>query len=199
MTILNETELKAKNEALFQTGVVGGVTAAKMREYNIDSVESLQSYAGVIAGDSVDNVEVTAAGANWLEYNRNSTSSNQLLSTDYTTGTISVHEPALYFVSIKFNGAWAANEDLILHVHINGTNNPITPIEFAQEGQGTSDPTLISITNVPFIVNSGMITAGGGAADVTLFVSSGTGTFNVNQTTITLSVQYNPLSIRTVG
>jgi len=198
MTILNEAELKAKNDNLFQTGVQGGVTAAKLREYNVDQVESLQSYGSILIGAEVDNISVTNSGSNWTEYTHQAGSS-ALLQPTFFTGTISAFEPALYFVTIRFNGKWNAGEDLSLRVHVNGVENVMTPIELQQEGQGSNDPVLISATDMAFIVNSGMIAAGGGQADITLFVSSTTGTFLVDQTTVTFGARYNPLSIRTVG
>jgi hypothetical protein len=200
MTILNETELKAKNAVLFQTGVTGGITAAKLREYNIDQVESLQSYAGVITGVVVDNVTVTDAGADWTEFSSNSTSENVLIKPEFAAGTVRVKEPALYFVTVRFNGAWAANENMVFHVHVNGADNPYTEIEFSQEGAGAGDPVLVSVTDMAFIVNSSMVAAGGGSgAAITLFISSSSGTFTVDQTKVTFGVKYNPLSIRTVG
>jgi hypothetical protein len=199
MTILNETELKAKNQLLFQTGLVGGTTTAKLREYNIDSIDSMQSYSGVIIGVVVDNVTVDNTGSVWTEFSHDGGAANQLISTDHSTGTLTVSEPGVYFVTVRFNGKWSAGEDLNFEVLVNGSSTPMTPVVFAQEGQGSSDPVLISVTDVELIVDSAMILAGAGSADITLFVKSTTGTFDVDQTTVTFKVRYNPLSIRTVG
>ena len=199
MTILNETELKSTNTADFPTGVIGGTSAADIRGFHVDLIESLKTYGGVISGAVVDNVEVTDVGSTWTEFDTNTTSENELLRPDFTTGIVAVKQPALYFITIRFNGQWPANEDLHFHVHVNGIENSITPIEFNKEGKGTTDPELVSVTDIPFVIDTAMISAGGTEADVTLFMSSSTGTFSVDQTTVTFGVRYSPLSIRTVG
>ena len=72
-------------------------------------------------------------------------------------------------------------------------------LSFGHKGQGTSDPTLLSVGDQAFIVNSTMIAAGGGSADIEIFASSDTGTFTLEQLDITFAASYNPLTIRTVG
>lgn len=200
MAILNETELRAANESLFQTGVVGGITAAKMREWNVDVIESERSYRVVLAGEEVNGINITDAGAVWDHYNASPLSANALLTPDFLTGKISVLEPANYFATIRFNGKWPANEDLNFTLTVNGVGNALTPVSFTKEGKGTNDPELISVTDIDFTVDSGMLAAGiGGAAIVELFVSSLTGPFILDQATVSLSLRYNTLSIRTVG
>ena len=199
MAILNEAELRAANETLFQTGVVGGITAAKVREWNVDVIESDRSYRVVLSGGVVNGISVTNTGVIWDHYDASPYPSNALLTPDFVAGSISAFEPALYFATIRFNGKWPANEDLNFHLHVNGAENTSTPILFSKEGKGINDPELVSVTDLDFIITSAMVAAGAGAAKVELFISSTTGTFTLDQATVTLSLRYDPQSIRTVG
>lgn len=210
MSILNETEIKAKiteYDALIAALEDGGNnTAAEVREtflksseINTDQVESLQSYPGVITdnGITIDNINITGTPTKLTTFSVNSTSPNTVLESDQVNSLIKVYEPALYFVTFRFYGQWSAGEDLKFEIYLNDSPNPITPVAFIQEGAGGSDPIIVSVTDIAYIVNSAAI--GGTNAEISVYVSSTTGDFTVDQLGITFGAEYNPLSIRTVG
>lgn len=212
MTILNEAEIvayKATTAGLITNFADAAQnTALEMRDIlyrqeqtTLDLLESLQSYAGVINDGVVSTIAVSGTPILWTHYTMNSTSANLLLEADWVNSQVKIFEPALYFNTLRFGGDWAVNEDLTFEIYANGAANPLTPISFTQEGQGVGDPLIISITDVAFIIQSALIIDQGGEdyAKVELWVSSATGSFNVNQAGVTFGIEYNPLSIRTVG
>lgn len=200
-TIYNQTELEAAIGDSIYSNTQGDVSGDDVRDRMFDIIASLQSYPGVIDGDAVAGISITATPANIASFNSNATTANELLEADQANDRIKVFEPGLYFITLRFNGSWAANEDLTFELFVNGAANPITPATYTQEGQGAADPIVVSITDIAFIINSSMIAAGPGGtfAELELYVSSATGTFTVDQTSIQLGAEYNPLSIRTVG
>jgi len=198
MTILNETEMNAVIANLAD-GVAN--KAAKVRSIFTDMLQSLQSYGGVLSDGNVVDIGITENPVLWTHYTDAPTSPNLLLEANLASNLIRVKEPALYFLTFRFQGSWAANEDLKFLMYVNGVPNVITPVQIEQEGQGASDPIILSVTDIAFIVNSAMIAAGPGGnyAEVGVFASSDTGPFDVDQEAITFGLEYNPLSIRTVG
>jgi hypothetical protein len=198
MTILNETEL---NASIATINDAGANTAAEVRQVFTDLKDSLQSYGGVIDdGVSVGN-SITTTPTKWTNFSVNQTGPNQMLEADVANNRILVYEPALYFLTLRFQGKWAANEDLRFLVYVNGSPNPISPISFAAEGNGATDPKIVSVTDIAFLINSAMIAGGTGGtqAEVELYFQSDSGTFNLDQDDITMGMESNPLSIRTVG
>jgi len=201
MTILNEAELKANNDAWFTTNGAGLITGANLNTFNIDLIESLQSYPGVISDGLVAGNNITATPTKWTNFTTNDTSPNTIFEADQANSLIKVFEPCLTFITFRFNAQWPANEDLISEIYVNGAPNPITPASVTKEGKGATDPELISVTDIAYVINSAMIAAGpGGAyAEIELFLSSATGPFTLDQIDVLIGAEYNPLSIRTVG
>ena len=201
MTILNEVELNSLNDSRFADNVTGDILPVNHRAHNTDLLESLQAYGGVINDGVVASIEVSAAPIKWTHFTTNSTSPNLLLEADQVNSRVKVYEPGLYFVTLRFQGDWAANENLDFETYVNGASNPITPISVKQEGQGVGDPMFMSITRVAFVIPSSLIIdqGDGDYAAVDLWASSDTGTFDVNQQGVTFGLEYSPLSIRTVG
>lgn len=197
MTVLNQPELEAQI-ATINDG--GANTAAEVRSVFQDMLDSLQSYGGVIKDGQLENISISSTPRKWVEYTQDITSPNDILEADFTNGRVLVKEPGLYYVTLRFFGKWNTGEDLGFELRVNGVANPLTPVKFETEGKGASDPETISVTRIGFVVNSAMVAGGpGGNAAIELYADSQTGTFNVDQEGITLGVEYNPLSIRTVG
>tara|TARA_R100001198_G_C5223003_1_gene204539 strand:+ start:922 stop:1521 length:600 start_codon:yes stop_codon:yes gene_type:complete len=199
MSILNEAELEVLKDSRFANNSTGEISATDLRDHMQDMFDSDKPLSGVITDGIVSNIPITATPTKYDNFTTNITSENEIFVPDQANGRIGVKEPIFGFVSIKLNGAWNNGEDLKIQVYSNGLPNPITPIEFEQEGQGGSDPNLFNIVLVPFIITSSMISAGGGQAWVEMFVSSDTGNFNVNQYDVSFQYQYRVYSIRTVG
>lgn len=201
MAILNQAEIEALIASRFADNATGDITPEDMRDHAQDHLDSLQSYGGVVLDGNSPTNSITATPTLWTRYTSNATSANALLEADYANGRIKVFQPGVYLVTLRTQGKWATNEDLTREVYVNGAANAVTPITFAQEGAGASDPAFVSSSRVTFIITSTMIAAGpGGAfAEVGLYLSSTTGTFNYEQDDITFGLEYNPLSIRTVG
>lgn len=199
MTILSQTALEAAIALLVNDNNAGEVSPADVRGSFQHIIDSMQSYGGVITNGVVADIEVTDAGATWEEFTSNSTSANDLLEADADNNRILVKQSALYFVAFQFLGSWPTIEDLQFEIYVNNAVNSITPIVLPSAGRGAGNPTIVALAEAAFIVNDSMIAAGGGQAPVTLHAKSLTGTFDVDQTDVTLGLRYNPLSIGTVG
>jgi hypothetical protein len=199
MSILSQTALEAAIATLVNDNNAGEVSPLDVRTSFGHIIDSLQSYGGVITDGVVNDIQVTDAGAKWTNFVTNSTSANAVLEADADNDRILVKQPALYFVAFQFLGSWPTNEDLQFEIYVNNAANPSTPIVLPSAGRGAGNPNIVSIAEAAFIVNASMIAAGGGQAAVTLNAKSLTGTFEVDQTDVTLGLRYNPLSIGTVG
>ena len=136
MSILNQTELEAANLALLPSSGVGAISASNHRLMNTHMIESLQSYAGVILDGNVPGISITGTPALYNHFTTDANTPNDIFTSDQANGKIIVKEPCLVFISITYNGQWAANEDLVFMVYINGAANPFTPIELRAQGTG---------------------------------------------------------------
>ena len=189
------------NAAIATISDGGKNTAAKIRSVYTDMLQSLQSYPGVLTDGVVADIDVDATPIKWTHFSNTPTTPNDLLESDLVNNLIKVKQPALYFLTFRFAGQWPTIEDLVFEAYVNGVANPITPIILTEAGLGAANPKNISVTDIAFIVNSAMIAAGpsGTHAVVELWASSSTGAFQVSQADVTFGMEYNPLSIRTVG
>jgi len=210
MTILNRAELDSQIQAdllnFLPTNGNNDITAEDVRNcltsITADQNDSLQAYAGSISGDVVEDIEIFNGEVNAVQlttFNSNDTTENDIFLPSFTNNQIRVKEPAVYFVSVLFNGMWGGTEDLSLGIYVNGVPNTSTPIVISDEGRGIADPLTVAATRLPFVINSAQISAGAGSAAVEIYAWSTTGEFNLDQSSISLGMSYYPLTIRTVG
>ena len=199
MTILNQAEMEAELLTLFPDNITALISPADIRQGHQNIIDSLQGYPGVIDDGVALTNAITATPTKWTNFTTDVTTPNALLEANVANNRVLAKEPGLYFITYRQFGSWPFNEDLRAEIYVNGAPNPFTPISFAKEGQGAGDPSLVSVTDIAFIITSAMITAGGGSAAIELYYSSDTGPFNYDQDDVLMGVEYNPLSIRTTG
>jgi hypothetical protein len=201
MAILNQAEIEALIASRFADNNAGDITPADIRNHFQDNLDSLQAYGGVMSGTTASNVPATTTPTKVTTFTVDATSANPLLEADQVNDLVKVKESGLYRITLRFQGAWPAVEDLKLLVYTNGAPSSLTPFSFVQVGQGAANPLTLSYTSVAFIVQDADIAAGPGGthAEVELFFGSDTGDFVVDQVQITFGLEYSPLSIGTVG
>jgi hypothetical protein len=201
MSILNQTQIETNIATDFADNTIGSITPALARGMFTDLLESLQAYGGVMSGTAVDDVPATTTPTKVTTFTTNATSANLLLEADQANDMIAVLQSGLYRITLRFEGSWPAVEDLRLLVYVNGAPSTLTPFDFTVSGEGAGDPISLSFTSVAIIIQDADIAAGTGGtqADVALYFGSDTGDFLVDQVKVTFGLEYNPLSINTVG
>jgi hypothetical protein len=202
MAILNQPEIEANIASRFPDNTSGFITPALLRAQAQDQLDSQQSYGGVISGGPASTVPATTIPTKVTTFDTNDTPTpNALLEADHVNNMVKVFEPARYLVTLRFTAEWATTEDLKILVYVNGAPSLLTPLEYAQKGEGTGNPISKSFSRLTLIIQAADIAAGpGGAyAEVEAFFGSNTGDFTLEQVKLQLGVEYGPLSIRTVG
>lgn len=194
MSIKNITELETDLENLFRTGHQLP-KPTELKHYLRNLLESNKRYSLAMNGSS-DNFSVTATPTKFDNFTLDTaTDGGILMSVDSATDRFIVEKAGMYFISLIFNGAWNGGEDLTFEVRVDGAVNFYNPVIFNQEGKGTNDPTLLAVTQVAFPLGSALFF--GGPVDVELYLSSTTGTFSLTQISISMGIQYEPLTRET--
>jgi hypothetical protein len=196
MTIKNDTQLLADNASLFADNSAGDITEAVFRGYNVDMIESLKPYSAVLAGEDVPSFGITETPAKLTTFNTSPVTENDIFLGDATNDEIGVKVECNVIATIKLDGKWAATEDLKLDLYVNGAPNPITSVSVQKVGSGTSNPDTISSASNLFVITQAMVDAGGGSAKVSIYASNAaSGSFDLEQITATLALQYVTFSI----
>lgn len=196
MTIKNDTQLKADNDSLFADNVAGNISALDFRTYNDDMIDSIKAYSGVLSGEDVPTFGVTETPAKLTTFNAAPVTENDIFLGDAANDEIAVKVKCNVIATIKLDGKWAATEDLRLDLYVNGMANPITAVSVQKVGSGTSNPDTISSASNLFVITQAMVDDGGGSAKVAVYASNAaSGSFDLEQITATLALQYVIFSI----
>lgn len=199
--IKNRDELDALKTSLLPDNTTGDISPADIREYFRLSEASIDPRAGVIVGGVQDNIPVTATPVKLAYFTVDAASDDVLFTADSANDEVLVHGNCRCPFTLRFQGKWAAGEDLTLELRINDAvpTNPSNIQTVTVEGKGATDPEAISFTAVNLTINDDDLTAGGGSASVSVWISSTTGNFDLDQVQCTFGVSYTPYTIRSIA
>ena len=196
MTILSRADLVTAIATIDDGGVN---TAAEVRSVLIDIMDSTLPQ-GMQLTNGADTINLTATPTKVATFTAIS-ADNPLFTGDLVNNEINVLDSMAALVGFRFYGDWAATEDAVFEIYINGLAHPTDPIFATSPGQGVGDPADVWTTNRLMLINAAMIAAGegGNTAQLSLYGYSTTGNFTINQADIECGISYIKGTIGAVG
>lgn len=202
MAVRNRAELEADILLALPDNATNEISAADVRGVFTESFDSFAPYAGVMnySGAEIENINITGTPQALTQFDTNATSANVLLEADQANNRILCDAPGLYVLTYRLQAKWSGGEDLLIEARINGNVNTQSPVSINIEGSGNNDPQALSFSRLAWVIQQDAVTNGpGGRASTEIYWSSTSGPFLLDQISTELSIEYVPLTIRTVG